>query len=128
MRPIPTRVHGALDYMTVVALFALPRLLGWSDHLTTLMTAMAVITLIYSLITRYELGALGTLPMRGHLVLDFVSGLVFLAAALLLTREPDGVRAVLAAIGAFEIGASLLTQTEPAPLALPGTRSRAGHV
>lgn len=128
MKPISTRVHGALDYMTVVALFALPRLLGWSDHVTTLMTAMAVITLIYSLITRYELGAVSALPMRGHLVLDFLSGLVFLAAALLLTREADMVRGVLAFIGVFEIGASLLTQTEPAAVASPGARSRAGQV
>jgi hypothetical protein len=130
VKVIPTRVHGILDYLSVVLLFALPRLLNWSDRATTLLTILAVITLVYSLATRYELGLFGLLPMPAHLVLDFLSGALLCAAALMLPDEPSSVRGIMAAFGLFEIGASLLSESRPAGSyaadAGIGTRAR-GH-
>jgi hypothetical protein len=116
MKIIPTRVHGILDYVTVATLLALPRLLAWSDRMVMVLTVIAVGTLAYSLLTRYELGAIKVLPMAGHLGLDFASGVLFLALALLLRDEPASVRGILAGIGAFEIGAVLLSQSATGPI------------
>ena len=113
MKVISTRMHGILDYLTAGTLFLLPRLMGWSDRITTLLTILAIGTLVYSLLTRYELGAFRALPMRVHLALDFMSGVVLLGAALMLGDEPSGVRLALGFLGMFEIGASLMTDPEP---------------
>ena len=94
-------------------LFALPRLLEWSAPLTLLLTCLAAGTLVYSLLTRYELGLFKVLPMPAHLALDFMSGVALCAAPFILDAESTA-RIVLVALGLFEIMASLMTQPQPA--------------
>lgn len=109
----PTKVHGVLDYSSVVLLSALPRTLGWDQAVTRLLTGSALATLAYSLLTRYEVGAVKVLPMPAHLALDGASGLGLCLAAGLLKSEPRPVRLALLGLGLFEITASLTTETEP---------------
>jgi hypothetical protein len=128
MKFISTRVHGMMDYLSVLILFVLPRMLNWSDRATTLFTILAVITLVYSLVTRYELGLFGLLPMPAHLVMDFLSGALLCAAALMLPDEPGSVRGIMAAFGLFEIGAALLSESRPSGRYATDTGTRArGH-
>lgn len=108
-----TRTHGVLDYSSVVLLLALPRALGWSRPVTNLLTGSALATLVYSLLTRYELGAVKRLPMPTHLALDRASGIALGAAAGIMTGEPAPVRAVLLGLGLFEVTASLTTEAVP---------------
>jgi hypothetical protein len=111
MRIIPTRIHGALDYLTVILLIALPRVTGgleWPEKATALLSALALATLVYSLLTRYELGALRVLPVRGHLMLDFLSGITLFAAAIALKANAT-VTTIVLLLGLFEIGTALLS-------------------
>ena len=113
MKPISTKVHGVLDYLSVGTLAALPRLMGWDPAVRRLLTGAALGTLAYSLITRYELGVLRVLPMKAHLALDGASGLALAASPLLLKDEERSTAGALVGIGLFELGASLLTRTRP---------------
>ena len=114
MRIIPTKVHGILDYLSVATLAGLPRLMGWDDRVTNLLTGAAAGTLVYSLLTRYELGLAGVLPMKAHLALDGMSGASLCAAALLLRdQEEASVVGTLYGLGVFEMAAAVMTQTEP---------------
>ena len=112
MKLFSTRTHGVLDYSSVVLLLALPRALGWSKAVTNLLTGSALVTLVYSLVTRYEAGVFKVLPMPAHLALDRASGLA-LGAVGLMTKEPGSVRAALLGLGLFEVTASLTTETQP---------------
>lgn len=114
MKLFSTKTHGVLDYLTVGQLLTLPRMLGWSTGVTQWMTGMALGTLGYSLVTRYELGPLKLLPMKGHLTLDAMNGALFCAAPLLFPDEDTTVKATLVGLGLFEIMAALTTETEPA--------------
>lgn len=120
MKLIPTKLHGVLDYAYTVLLFALPRVLGWGQRVTALLTVLAIGGLIYSLLTRYELGAFRVLPMKTHLVLDMMVGAVLVAVALLWGDEPAAVRIGMGALGAFELGAALVTDPEPSAAVEPG--------
>lgn len=113
MKLFSTRTHGVLDYASVVFLLALPRVAGWSRPVTHLLTGSALATLVYSLCTRYELGAIKLLPMPAHLALDGASGAILCLAAALHKQEPSAVRASLLGLGLFEITASLTTETQP---------------
>ncbi len=119
MKFLSTRMHGVLDYAIVAALFALPRMLGWSERVTGLLTVLAIGALVYTLLTRFELGLLKVLPMKVHLALDALSGAALIAAALILADEPNSVRGMLAFLGLFEILAVMMTRTE-AMIAAPG--------
>ena len=68
MKLLSTRAHGALDYLAVILVFALPRLLGWGPGLTHWMTIAAAGALAYSLLTRYELGLIGLFEIGASLL------------------------------------------------------------
>jgi hypothetical protein len=108
-----TKTHGALDYLTVGTLLTLPRAMGWSSGVTQWLTGMALGTLTYSAVTRYELGLLKWLPVKGHLTLDALNGGLFCMAPLIFPNESSTVKATLVGMGLFEIMASLTTETEP---------------
>src|ERR1700712_182458 len=79
MRFIPTRVHAVIDYIVAVILLGLPYLFdAWAGGGAKVWVPMAlgIATIIYSLLTSYELGVLPILSMPVHLVLDASSGLV----------------------------------------------------
>jgi hypothetical protein len=109
---IPTRIHGVLDYLTGLALIAIPLLFNWPQPEAMIFMVLGAAALVYSLITRYELGVFKLLPMPVHLVLDLLSGL-FLVAAPFLGLVREDLRIWFWAFGIFEIAAALLTNTRP---------------
>ena len=113
-KPIPTKAHGVLDYLSDGALCALPRVLHWEPGATQLLTGAAAATLIYSALTCYELGLVKVLPMPLHLALDGGSGALLCGVALLSLREARmQTRAGLVGIGLLEIAAATLTRAAP---------------
>lgn len=108
---ISTRMHGVLDYVLVAGLVALPRLAGWDGGAKQVLTANAAGSLMYSLLTRYELGLLRLLPMTAHLTLDTAAG-TMLCVAGLQTDAGRSIRVTLIALGLFEITVAFLTDTE----------------
>ncbi|HZN63887.1 MAG TPA: hypothetical protein VFB66_01205 [Tepidisphaeraceae bacterium] len=112
-KPISTKVHGVLDYVTAAFLHTLPRAMGWSRQVTAVLDGAGAAATAYSLVTKYELSAAKVLPMPAHLTMDAISGAGLIGAALLLDDEDPEVRATLAGIGAFEIAVAMLTHPVP---------------
>ena len=76
---ISTKVHGVLDYLVAFALLLAPMLFGFSEYggaAVAVPTVLGVGLLVYSLLTRYELGLVKVIPMRTHLTLDFIAAAV----------------------------------------------------
>jgi hypothetical protein len=115
LRFIPTRVHGAIDYLWGAALVASPWLLGYANGGAAQWVAVVfgAVAILYSLGTDYELGAVRLIPMPGHLALDGVAG-AMLAASPWLFGFASEVRWPHLGFGLFSVAASLITRTEPA--------------
>lgn len=113
MKVIPTWLHGVLDYLVGIGLILLPRVLNWHPLVVTLLTAFGVATLLYSLLTRYELGLVRLLPMGVHLVLDFLSGGLIIVLGLALDNISMDQRVALILIGALELFVVLLSRSDP---------------
>ena len=116
MRFLPTRLHGAIDYLWGLALLPAPWLLGFAD--VTAAKWLAVVfgagAILYSLVTDYELGALRLLPMTLHLLLDGMGG-AFLTLSPWLFGFADRVYLPHLLFGLFSVAASLITRTDPLP-------------
>jgi hypothetical protein len=78
IRFVPTRVHGIFDYVGGIALISAPFLFGFfsvGGIAVILPMVLGVGLIVYSLLTRYELGipAIKFIPMPLHLLFDFVA-------------------------------------------------------
>lgn len=78
MKFINPKVHGVLDYLAVVFLFAAPSLFGYSGQAATLAYAAAILQLSLSLMTAYPLGVFKAIPFPIHGMIELSLGL-FLA-------------------------------------------------
>lgn len=112
MEVISTRVHGYLDYLAAALLLGLPFFVTWDATVEMLLMMAGVGLLVVSLITRYELGLVKLLPMKLHLLLDGLLGLIFLGAAFLLDDIGGAAHTMLIVLGLLELGAALLTERE----------------
>jgi len=113
MRFLPTSIHGVIDYLWGLALFASPWVLGFSDvpEAKWVAVVFGVGAILYSVFTAYEVGVLRIVPMPLHLVLDGVAGML-LAASPFVLGFSDQVYLPHLLFGLFSIVASLVTRME----------------
>ena len=107
---IPTKIHGILDY-AVAFLFLLMPLILDLDTATApakVFQYLGIITVIYSVLTRYEYGLLKVLPMKVHLGLDLLSG-IFLTLSPWIFGFAGQLFVPYVLLGLFEVMASILT-------------------
>ncbi len=113
MRFVSTRVHGIIDYGTGLLLIVVPYLLGFADGTAAqwvpMLVGLAIIGM--SLLTDYEFSVAKLVPMPIHLGADVLAG-ILLAASPWLFGFSDRVFWPHLIVGALEIGAGLITQTQ----------------
>lgn len=83
MKFISTKVHGYIDYISAVALWFAPTIFDFENvggPAVWVPRILAAVILVQSLATDYELGVIKMLPMKTHLMLDYVASL-FLAVS-----------------------------------------------
>ncbi len=107
-KPISTRTHGVIDYITAGTLMALPFALGWNGRARGLALGAGLATLATSLMTDYELGAIRVIPMKAHLSIDGAQASALLGAPRAVSDKWAG--RVLAMIGAMETAVASLTE------------------
>lgn len=111
-KPIPRPVHGAVDYLYAATAAMAPHLFGFRDvpAATRLIRLAAGGVAAYSLVTRYEWGAVGLVPFRAHLAVDVAAGLGTMAAPWAAGFAAHRrARNTFLAMGAFSVLAGLLT-------------------
>jgi hypothetical protein len=116
-KPISTRVHGMIDYAFAATLIGLPYALGWNGRAARLAIASGLATLGMSMLTRYELGLVPLIPMKGHLTIDAAESSMLMSAPRMLRGEDPVPGRVLAVLGAIGAAVGSMTQTQ-APRAL----------
>lgn len=112
MRFIPTLMHGVMDYMVGLLLLIAPWLFDFQNDGAQTIVPMVLggAALLYSIMTNYELGMIRVLPMRVHLTMDLLSG-ILLAASPWIWGFNQTVYLPHLILGIFEILASITTST-----------------
>ncbi|THU32981.1 hypothetical protein FAM09_26415 [Niastella caeni] len=124
MKLISTRVHGYLDYIMGVLLIAAPWIFDFARNgaETWVPVILGISTILYSLLTDYELGVTRMISMRTHLMLDLVSGLL-LAVSPWLFGFAEYIWQPHLILGLLEVGAVLMTRREPGERRTPADRN-----
>jgi hypothetical protein len=112
MKLISRPTHGVIDYVAAGSLLPLPFLLKSSPKARNVFLGLAAGHALYSMLTKYEVGLVKKIPFKGHMVLDGLFALGWIAAAAAMTNESKAVRGTMAAIAASEIAAMAMTDPE----------------
>ena len=123
-KPISTRTHAFLDYLTITKFLLLPRVMGFSKTVTNGMTAVALVKLGYTLLTRHEGGVAKVLPMKAHLAMDVAGGAMMCALPFADEDADETEIGVCCALGAFDILAAPLTETQMSPTSRASIRQQ----
>jgi hypothetical protein len=119
VRVVPTKVHGAIDYVKAPALVAAPELLRLDGARASALAprAAGVAAAVYGPLTDYELGVRRLIPMRVHVALDALAGTAVAAAPWVFGSARNGLRHWLphAIVGGSELGLALTTRTKAKP-------------
>jgi len=120
VRFLPTSVHGVLDYLVGIALIAAPWIFGFASVggiAVYLPIILGIGLIVYSLVTKYELGVPGIkfIPMPYHLVFDFVAAALLAASPFLFgfANRPLNVWLPHLVVGIVVILVVLVSQTHP---------------
>ena len=120
IRFVPTRVHGIFDYVGGIALISAPFLFGFfsvGGIAVILPMVLGVGLIVYSLLTRYELGlpAIKFIPMPLHLIFDFVAAALIAVSPFLFGFYHDAPNVWLPHLisGIVVILLVLVSQTQP---------------
>ena len=114
MRSIPTRIHGLIDYVVGGTLIAAPKLLGFADGSAKqrVPVALGASVVGYSAFTNYERGLVKAIPVKTHLGLDVLTGVV-LASSPWVFGFADQIWWPHFIFGLMSIIVPQFTQTEP---------------
>lgn len=81
MKIISSKVHGILDYLTVIFLFAAPTLFKMEGTLCTFTYALGGIHLLLTALTNFEVGIFKVIPFKIHGLIEFIVAVVLIAVA-----------------------------------------------
>ena len=122
---IPTKVHGALDYIVALALIAAPWIFGFSEvggPAVIIPMVLGAGLILYSLFTKYEWGAVKVLGMPYHLIFDVVASVFLLASPFIFgfnTMAPN-VWVPHVVVGIAVIVVVIFSKPQPADPSLQG--------
>ena len=110
---ISTKTHGYLDYLMGVLLIVLPFIIEMPGESSgTILIILGIGTILYSLMTDYELGIAKLLSMKAHLGIDLAAGIFLIAAPWIFGFAEDGFW-LFVILGIVEVLASLMTAKKP---------------
>lgn len=117
---IPTKVHGAIDYIVAIALIFAPNIFHFSDvggPAVVIPIVLGIALFLYSLFTRYEWGLIKVLSMPYHLIIDILAA-AFLALSPYLfgfSDQPLNVWLPHVLVGITVILVVIFSKTQPEP-------------
>lgn len=117
-KPINTKVHAVLDYATGLVLILAPDLLQFSEIGGAAVLAPRIIGLgiiLLEMITDFELSLVKLVPMKVHIIVDILAGVLLALSPYLFGFNDEKVNAWLPhmLVGVMIIGVSMLSQNRP---------------
>jgi hypothetical protein len=84
MNIVSTKVHGVLDYGTVLLLEGIGFFGPFSSYVSRLAIALGVVHLVLTVLSNFELGIVKVIPMKIHGYIELAVSIILVPAPLLL--------------------------------------------
>ena len=89
--PVPAFLHGLVEYVAGILFIAAPFLFSFDDDTATAVAIVAgVLILVVAATTAMSTGLIKSIPVRAHVVLDYVLAILLIAAPFLFGFSDDG--------------------------------------
>jgi hypothetical protein len=114
MKLLNTKTHAILDYAVGILLIAAPWILNFADGgpAQQVPVVIGVLTIVMSLLTKYEFSIFKLIGMNTHLIIDFLAG-IFLAASPWLLHFNEQVYLPHLIVGIIEMLVVLISDKKP---------------
>ncbi len=131
MRFLPLKVHNVLDFVVGIALILAPNIFGFSDvggaavMIPRLIGAASILLGLFT--DGYGFAIVKLIPVKIHLWIDFVAGLVLAASPWLFGFSDKKANAWVphVVVGLALVAVSLVTKTSPADTAATDRKAAA---
>lgn len=90
MKIISSKVHGLLDYATVIFLLLSPMLFGMQGNLATFTYALGAIHFTLTILTAFEVGLIKVIPFRLHGLIEIFVAIALVGAAFWFRSQDNG--------------------------------------
>ncbi|MFD0766730.1 hypothetical protein ACFQZI_17855 [Mucilaginibacter lutimaris] len=101
MKLISPKLHGLIDYVLIIFLFASPVLFAMPKDVATYTYAIATGQLILTVITDYSYGMFRMVSLRLHQVIDVIISIGIIVAAFTLFEYDERSKPYYAGLGIF---------------------------
>jgi len=91
MKKLSPRVHGILDYFTVLFLLSSPSLFDMQTNGAVFTYVLAIVHLILTLLTDFPLGAFKIIPLKLHGLIEIVVSIALIVVAVWFRSSGDNV-------------------------------------
>lgn len=81
MKFISPKIHGILDYITVIFLLASPSLFGFTGLLANFTYVLGIVHLLLTVLTNYNLGLIKVIPFTFHGTIEFIVAIALIVLA-----------------------------------------------
>ena len=123
-RPISARTHGILDYSTIAATAAAPKLFGFPRNAAIAAYALAGGYLALSAMTKYPAAMKQVVPLRAHKITDIALGGLLPALPWMLGfSDNKKARNFFLALTGITGAVTALTNWQPAQASTSGVRA-----
>ena len=91
MKKLSPRVHGILDYFTVLFLLLSPSLFDMQTPGSVFTYVLAIVHLVLTLLTDFPAGVFKVVPLKIHGLIEIIVSIALIAIAVWFRRSGDNV-------------------------------------
>ena len=87
MKFISPKIHGLIDYLSVIFLFISPTLFGFTGLVGIFTYALGAVHLLLTILTNYPLGIVKVIPVTAHASIELLAGVALIVLAYMLFAD-----------------------------------------
>lgn len=110
MKVLTPRIHGVVDYLTVVLFVMAPTFFGLSGFAATLAYLLAAVHLLLTLATAFPFGAVKWIPLPVHGWIELLVALILILAPWFVAAASDAARFFYVGVGIVILLVWVLTE------------------